>query len=86
MTNGKKGVILLSGGIDSATTAAIAIDNGFELSALIFSYGQKHNIEIESAKKLIESFKIIDYNIIEIPAYIFKSALTTESIKVPEKP
>ena len=45
----KKGIILLSGGLDSATTAAIAIEMGFSLSALTFFYGQRHEIEIQFA-------------------------------------
>ena len=73
--NRKKGVILLSGGLDSATTAAIAIDNGFELSAMTFSYGQKHKIEIDHALKLVDFFKIRDHNIIELPCDIFNSSL-----------
>ena len=73
--NRTKGVILLSGGLDSATVAAIAIDNGFELSALTFSYGQKHKIEIDHALKLVDFFKIRNHNIIELPCDIFNSSL-----------
>jgi 7-cyano-7-deazaguanine synthase len=75
----KKAVILLSGGIDSATVAAIAIKDGFDLHALIFSYGQRHHIEIESAKRLSRFFGIKGYRIIEIPTDIFKSALTNKA-------
>jgi 7-cyano-7-deazaguanine synthase len=74
----KKAVILLSGGIDSATAAAIAIKDGFDLHALIFSYGQRHHIEIESAKRLSGFFGLRDFRIIEIPVDIFKSALTSK--------
>lgn len=73
----KKGIILLSGGLDSATTAAIAIDKGFNLSALTFFYGQKHEIEIQFAEKLVNFFKIKNHVKIEIPAEIFRSALTS---------
>lgn len=72
----KRAVVLLSGGLDSATTAAIALDRGFSLSALTFEYGQKHGIEIESAKRLAAFFGITDHRIIEIPVWIFRSALT----------
>ncbi len=83
--NKKKAVLLLSGGLDSATTAAIALGRGFELYALTFYYGQKHNIEIESAKKLANFFNIKDHIIIELPVKIFHSALVKNSgIEVPK--
>ncbi|MDY6970421.1 MAG: 7-cyano-7-deazaguanine synthase QueC [Spirochaetota bacterium] len=76
----KKAVILLSGGIDSATTAAIAINEGFRLFAITFVYGQKHTIEINFAKQLVRSFKIKDHIIIEVPTKIFSSSsLSVES-------
>ncbi len=49
---GKKAVILLSGGIDSATAAVIAKQQGFELHALSYHYGQRHERELESAKQV----------------------------------
>ncbi len=81
----KKGVILLSGGLDSATTAAIAIDMGFNLSALTFFYGQRHDIEIKYAERLVSFFKIENHVKVEIPTEIFRSALTKASgIDVPK--
>jgi 7-cyano-7-deazaguanine synthase len=79
-----KAVILLSGGIDSATTAAIALSSGFELHALIFSYGQKHGVEILCAKKLVAFFNVESHTVIEIPSGIFKSALTNATREVPK--
>jgi 7-cyano-7-deazaguanine synthase len=79
----QKAVILLSGGIDSATTAAIALSRGFELHALIFYYGQKHRIEIEAAKKLAGFFGISS-TVIELPPGIFRSALTDSEREVPK--
>ncbi|TFH42404.1 MAG: 7-cyano-7-deazaguanine synthase, partial [Chrysiogenales bacterium] len=80
-----KAVILLSGGIDSATTAAIAAARGLDLTAIIFSYGQKHSIEIRSAKRLTQSFAIRDYIVIDIPVGIFNSALTDRKRAVPKR-
>lgn len=81
----KKGVILLSGGLDSATVAAIAIKEGFSLSALTFFYSQKHEVEIKFAERLVEHFKIDNHVKISIPAEIFKTALTADSdIKIPK--
>lgn len=80
----KKAVILLSGGIDSATTAAIAIDAGFVLTALTFSYGQKHAVEIRAAESLARSLRIPPPLVIEIPSGIFSSALTDAGRSVPK--
>ena len=82
----RKGVILLSGGLDSATVAAIAIKEGFTLSALTFFYSQRHEVEIKFAEKLVEHFKIDNHVKISIPAEIFKTALTADSaIEVPKQ-
>jgi 7-cyano-7-deazaguanine synthase len=76
----KKAVVLLSGGIDSATTAAYAIKKGFAIYAITFLYGQKHSTEIRFAKKLCRFFGITNHIIIEIPAHIFSSSsLSSES-------
>ncbi|MCP4138345.1 MAG: 7-cyano-7-deazaguanine synthase QueC [bacterium] len=75
----EKAVVLLSGGLDSATTAAIAVREGYDVSAITFSYGQRHSIEIEFAEKLAEFFKIENHIFITIPASIFNSALVTGS-------
>ena len=69
----KKAVCLISGGLDSAVSAFIAKDMGYELFALSFVYGQRHNKEIESAKKIakildVKKHVIFDINII----YIYK--------------
>ncbi len=85
-SNNKKAVILMSGGIDSTTTAAKAINDGYEIYAITFSYGQKHSIEIEFAKRILDFLKIKNRVIIEIPSHIFSSsALSEESgIKIPK--
>jgi len=81
----KKGVVLLSGGIDSATAAAIAMNQGFDLSAITFFYSQRHEIEIKYSEKLVEYFKIKDHIKISLPAEIFRTALISKSeINVPK--
>jgi 7-cyano-7-deazaguanine synthase len=83
--NLKKAVILLSGGLDSATTAAIAVNKGFSLSGLTFSYNQRHDVEIEYAKKMADFFKFKKHHLINIPSGIFNSALISKSeIEVPK--
>lgn len=81
----KKAVVLLSGGLDSATTLAIACSRGFKSYALTFLYGQKHKQEIEAAKKVALSLGAIEHRIINLDLSAFVgSALTDPSIKVPK--
>jgi len=82
--SGKKAVVLLSGGLDSATTLAIACSGGFQCYALTFAYGQRHKREIEAAKKVAESLGVAGHRIIEIDLAAFGgSALTDKAIDVP---
>ena len=81
----KKAVVLLSGGLDSATTLAIACKEGFACYALTFCYGQRHKREIESAKKIASSLTTIEHRIIDIDLAQFGgSALTNSAIGVPK--
>ena len=86
MTNkNKKAVILLSGGLDSATTLALAKDEGFGCLALTFSYGQRHSVEIRAAKRIAKAIGVIEHRIIDIDLRSFGgSALTEASIPVPK--
>ncbi len=81
-----KAVILMSGGIDSSTTAAKAIRDGYDVHAITFSYGQKHRIEIEFANRILKFLKIKNHIIIEIPSDVFSSsALSSKSnIDIPK--
>ena len=80
-----KAVVLLSGGLDSATTLAIARNDGFQCRALTFAYGQRHMLEIEAAKKVAESLGAVEHRIIEIDLAAFGgSALTDTAIEVPK--
>jgi len=81
----KRAVILLSGGLDSATTLAIAHSEGFECYALTFRYGQRHALEVEAAKKIADSLGTIEHRIIDIDLAGFGgSALTDSTIEVPK--
>jgi 7-cyano-7-deazaguanine synthase len=85
MMTDKKAVVLLSGGLDSATTLAIARDEGFECYALTFRYGQRHSREVEAAKKIAASLKAAEHRIIDIDLAAFGgSALTDPAIDVPK--
>lgn len=80
----KKAVVLLSGGLDSATTAAIAKSEGFELYAISFDYGQRHSRELKSAKAIAQSLGVIDHLVISFDmTKIGGSALTDNNIDVP---
>ena len=81
----KRAVILLSGGLDSATTLAMAGSEGFECYALTFRYGQRHRREIEAAKKIADSLRAAEHRIIDIDLAAFGgSALTDLTIEVPK--
>ena len=85
MEKNKKAVVLLSGGLDSATTLAIARDEGFRCYVLTFRYGQRHRREIEAAKKVANSLGAVEHRIIDIDLAGFGgSALTDLDIKVPK--
>lgn len=70
----KKAVILLSGGLDSATVAAIADSEGYSLYALSFEYGQKHRVELDAAKKIAELYRAEEHVIIPLNPIVFKSS------------
>lgn len=81
----KRVVVLLSGGLDSATTLAIARSDGFQCYALTFKYGQRHKREVEAARYIAQSLGAIEHRIIEIDLTGFGgSALTDRSIEVPK--
>lgn len=81
----KRAVVLLSGGLDSATTLAIARSESFQCYALTFKYGQRHHREVEAAGKIARSLGIVEHRVIEIDLAVFGgSALTGSAIEVPK--
>ena len=81
----KKAVILLSGGLDSATVLAMAKDNGFACYAVSFDYGQRHSAELNAAKNVAARAGVDEHRIVGIDLSQFGgSALTDEAIDVPE--
>ncbi|MGL4621976.1 MAG: 7-cyano-7-deazaguanine synthase QueC [Chroococcidiopsis sp.] len=80
-----KAVVLLSGGLDSATTAAIAIAEGYQVIALSFRYGQRHEKELAAAKKIAAALGIKEHFISEIDlAQWGGSSLTDQSMAIPQ--
>jgi 7-cyano-7-deazaguanine synthase len=80
----KKAIVLLSGGLDSATVLAIAQRAGFAVYALSFSYGQRHKVELNFARKLARKFKIVEHKIAKIDLRIFGGSALTAEIAVPK--
>jgi 7-cyano-7-deazaguanine synthase len=79
-----KAIVLLSGGLDSATTLAIAREEGFETYALTFRYGQRHAIEVECARKVASSLSAREHRVIDIDLRAFGASALTGDIDVPK--
>jgi 7-cyano-7-deazaguanine synthase len=80
----KKAVVLLSGGIDSSTTLAIAKNAGFKIYALSFDYNQRHKKELESAKKIAAVFGVEQHLTIEFNLRSIGGSALTSEIDVPK--
>jgi 7-cyano-7-deazaguanine synthase len=78
-------VILLSGGLDSATTAALARSQGFDLYALSFDYGQRHRGELDAARRVAESMSVRRHVIMTIDLRQFGGSALTDDIDVPKR-
>ena len=84
MTTPKKAVVLLSGGLDSATVLAIAKSQGYELYALSFRYGQRHVSELEAAARVAAASGAVTHRIAQIDLRIFGGSALTSDIAVPK--
>jgi 7-cyano-7-deazaguanine synthase len=80
----KRAVVLLSGGLDSATTLAICLREKFEPYALSFDYGQRHSIELLAAKRVAASLGAREHRIADIDLRIFGGSALTDEIPVPK--
>jgi 7-cyano-7-deazaguanine synthase len=80
----KHAIVLLSGGLDSATTLAIARSQGYETYALSFDYGQRHRRELEAAKRTAKSLGAKKHLIIKIDNQIFGGSALTDDVDVPK--
>ena len=79
-----KAVVLLSGGLDSATTLAIAQHEGFRAFALSFRYGQRHRDEVEAARRVAKARGVAEHVVLEIDLGVFGHSALTADIAVPK--
>lgn len=87
MAAGRSAVVLLSGGLDSATVLAIARDEGWRCHALSVDYGQRHRVELEAAARVARTLGAIEHRVVRVDIAAFGgSALTDTSIDVPTAP
>jgi len=78
------GVVLLSGGLDSTTLLAYAIDAGFLPHAMTFRYGQRHAVEIEAAQRVARAFGVRDHVIVDIDLRTFGGSALTSDAAIPK--
>lgn len=80
----KRAVVLLSGGLDSATTLAICVREGYEAHTLSFAYGQRHAMEVAAAKRVAHQLGAQEHRVIEIDLRVFGGSALTAGIDVPK--
>ena len=79
-----KAIVLLSGGLDSATNLALAHSKGHDLYVLSFNYGQRHKVELEYAKRLVATYPVIEHKIAQLDLTIFGGSSLTADLDVPK--
>jgi len=84
MSNAKRAVVLLSGGLDSATTLGIAVSRGFECLALSFDYGQRHSREIKAAEAIAKFYQVKRHVTQKIDLRTFGGSALTADLAVPK--
>ena len=80
----KRTVVLLSGGVDSTTTLAVARQRGFETYALTFRYGQRHAAEVEAARRVAKALGVVRHEVLAIDLRAFGGSALTDDIAVPK--
>ena len=83
----KSAIILLSGGLDSATVLALAKAKGYDCYAMNINYNQRHNAELIFAKRLAKLYEVKEYKVVNIDlSWLTGSSLTNKSMPIPENP
>ena len=83
-TDRPKGIVLLSGGLDSTTVLALARSNGYDVYAMSFRYGQRHAHELEAAARIAEKWKVAQHVVVDIDLRVFGGSALTADIDVPK--
>lgn len=83
MSRSRRAVVLLSGGLDSATVLAVAQHEGFEPYALSFRYGQRHEVELAAAKRVVDAVGVARHVVAEIDLRVFGGSALTADLDVP---
>ena len=84
MKTDRLAIVLVSGGLDSATALAIAREEGFEPLAISFSYGQRHAVEMEAARRVVAAAGVREHKIVELDLRAFGGSALTADIAVPK--
>jgi 7-cyano-7-deazaguanine synthase len=84
LTDGQRAVLLLSGGLDSTTMLAAASREGFEVYAMTFRYGQRHEREIEAARAVASAYDVAKHVVVDIDLRAFGGSALTADIEVPK--
>lgn len=79
-----RAIVLVSGGMDSATTAAIALQQGFEVYAISFRYGQRHVAELRAAQRVVAQLGITRHSVVELDLRAIGGSALTDDIEVPK--
>lgn len=80
----KKAVVLMSGGLDSTTVAAVAQSQGFEIYALTIAYGQRHQVELDAVARVVKAFGIKQHKVVDIDLRAIGGSALTDNIDVPK--
>ena len=84
MSSRLRAVVLLSGGLDSSTTLALARRTGFECYALSFDYGQRHRVELDAARRIAEALEVTRHEVVRFDLRQFGGSALTDDIAVPK--
>lgn len=84
MSERKKALVLLSGGLDSTTSLAVAAAEGFAIYAISFRYGQRHSAELECARRVASAFGVEEHLIVDIDLRAIGGSALTDEIEVPK--
>jgi 7-cyano-7-deazaguanine synthase len=83
MQTAGKAVVLVSGGLDSATVLAIAADKGYQLHAISFDYGQRHRFELDAATRVCDAIGVSEHVRFQLDTSVFRGSALTSSLAVP---